>query len=180
MAIVSMEYDSDGPVLPGVKEASSLREAIRQTRPFDSVPVEALIALAWAHDRVSSVAEAPLRREKISRAQYNVLRILKGSPEGLQTHEVADRMIARAPNLTRLVDKLVAQGYLKREPCGKDRRVIWLRITPGGIALVERLQPLVVASVAESMGALSTKELEKMIRLLDRLGSLNRTREENP
>jgi DNA-binding MarR family transcriptional regulator len=106
----------------------SLKQAIKQTQEFQSEQVEALLTLIWAQDRIAQVANQPLRNVDLSSAQYNVLRILRGSPDGLPTREVVERMVTRAPNITRLVDKLEAKGYLKRRRISCDRRVIHLQI----------------------------------------------------
>jgi len=154
-----------------MKRSASLREAIRQTKPFESLQVEALLTLSWAGDRLLDAVHVPLREEDLTMPQYNVLRILRGTPGGLQTHEVCDRMVARAPNLTRLVDRLEAKGLLRRQRSSRDRRVITLRITEAGSALVERVTLPLVRAVNHAMRTLSTPELRELVRMLNLLGS---------
>ena len=148
---------------------ATLTEAIRQTRPFDSPRVEALLTLAWAADGVAQETDRPLRDRDISSAQYNVLRILRGSPQGLQVHEVVARMITRAPNITRLVDKLEARGRLTRTPCPEDRRAIILHIAPQGIRLLDELADPMKDAADRSAQGLSEPELTQLIDLLNRL-----------
>lgn len=76
----------------------------------------------------------------ISIQQYNILRILRGAKgEKVNMHTVKARMIDRAPNATRLSDKLLAKGLVERERCEEDRRVVYIRITPKGMDLLEKL-----------------------------------------
>ncbi len=151
--------------------AGSLREAIRQTRPFESKQTEAILTLIWAQDRVLERALVPLVEVDLSLAQYNVLRILRGSPEGMETHEVSDRLITRAPNLTRLVDKLQSKGLLRRRRCRTDRRVIYLEITPDGLRQLEVLDRPMADATRQAMHALSAGELDDLIRLLNRIAA---------
>jgi DNA-binding MarR family transcriptional regulator len=148
----------------------TLKEAIHQTRPFDSVQAEALLTLMWAWDRVARVANEPLRDLDLSAAQYNVLRILRGSPKGLQTYEVVSRMVTRAPNITRLVDKLEARGFIERRRCSEDRRVVYLLITPAGLEFVEKVGPDLAGATRRATAGLSEKEQRTLIHLLNKLG----------
>jgi len=148
---------------------ATLYQAIHQTRPFDSLPVEALVTLAWAFDRVSHQANAPLCEAGLSPAQYNVLRILRGTPEGLQTHQVVERLVTRAPNMTRLVDKLEAKGLLSRHRSRADRRVVRLRITSAGLELLGKLEQPVEAATREAMDGLDEPDQRRLIDLLTNL-----------
>lgn len=149
---------------------ASIREAIKQTRPFASPEVESFLTLARAWDVVAERGSIPILAEGLSVPQYNVLRILRGAgSEGLQTYQVVERMVARAPNITRLVDKLEAKGLLTRTRSTTDRRVVRLQITQAGLDLVGRLEGPVDACIADAMKALSVEELAELRTLLDRL-----------
>ena len=89
------------------------------------------VTLMRTSDVLHHAVEHALRPWGVSPEQYNVLRILQSAgAEGLPTLEIADRMIARAPNVTRLIDKMIEKGLARRERCGLDRRVV--RIWPTG------------------------------------------------
>src|ERR1700692_2517980 len=62
-----------------------------------------------------------LKTEDLSATQYNVLRILRGSPEGLPCGEIASRMITRDPDVTRLLDRMEKRGLISRSRDNKDR-----------------------------------------------------------
>jgi DNA-binding MarR family transcriptional regulator len=80
-----------------------------------------------------------LKAEDLSPTQYNVLRILRGTPEGLPSGEIANRMITRDPDVTRLLDRLEHRGLILRSRETKDRRVVMARITPRGLKRLARL-----------------------------------------
>src|ERR1017187_2224556 len=80
-----------------------------------------------------------LKPADLSTTQYNVLRILRGSPEGLPCGEIASRMITREPDITRLLDRLEKRGLISRCRETKDRRTVLTRITPEGLRLIGEL-----------------------------------------
>lgn len=152
-----------------MSDGVDIARTIRQERPFDSVQTEVLMTLIRATDRVTERANAPLRARGLTVPQYNVLRILRGSPDGLQTHQVVDRLVTRAPNITRVVDKLERKGLLTRCRSRSDRRVIGLRITPAGLRLLAELDEPMAASIREAMGGLDESELRELCVRLNRL-----------
>src|ERR1700758_5881299 len=80
-----------------------------------------------------------LKTEDLSATQYNVLRILRGAPDGLPCGEIASRMITRDPDITRLLDRLEKRGLISRCRETKDRRMVMVRIAPQGLELLARL-----------------------------------------
>jgi DNA-binding MarR family transcriptional regulator len=150
----------------------SIGQSIRQGRPFRSRETEALVALLCTADRVGDEFERALRPHGLSMQQYNVLRILRGAgPEGLRTCDVVSRMVSRAPNITRLVDKLEDKRLVARRRSEGDRRAIRLRITAAGRRLVASLDDTVAAADARAMRGLTPRELGTLTELLDRLRS---------
>ncbi|MGH7405585.1 MAG: MarR family transcriptional regulator, partial [Candidatus Methylomirabilales bacterium] len=100
--------------------------------------------------------------------QYNVLRILRGAgPDGLACREVCERMITRDPDVTRLVDRLEARGLIARERDRRDRRVVMVRITEGGLRLLRRLDDPITHLHTQNLGHLGTKRLQALVELLE-------------
>jgi DNA-binding MarR family transcriptional regulator len=81
-----------------------------------------------------------LKPEDISPTQYNVLRILRGSSDGLPCGEIARRMITRDPDVTRLLDRMEKRGLISRFRDSKDRRTVIGKITAEGLKLLVRLE----------------------------------------
>src|ERR1700727_2324984 len=93
----------------------------------------AFLDLLRTTDMLSRGLIAVLKTEDISSTQYNVLRILRGSPEGLPCGEIGQRMITRDPDITRLLDRLEKRGLIARWRDSKDRRMVLARIMPEGL-----------------------------------------------
>lgn len=147
---------------------AKLQDEIKQTKPFGSLEDEAFL-------NVLRTAEAFLWREaeflkpyEITLSQYNVLRILRGAePEGLICREISERMIARDPDVTKLLDRLEARGLVKRERQEKDRRVIIVRITPEGLKLVKEIDEPVLKMTENLLAHLGERKLKTLIELLE-------------
>lgn len=107
-----------------------------------------------------------LKQHQLSSNQYNVLRILRGAPEGLLCGEIGDRMISRDPDITRLLDRLEKRGLIGRCREDPDRRKILVRITPAGLALLASLHRPVCEMHRRQLGHLSPTQLRQLSRLL--------------
>jgi DNA-binding MarR family transcriptional regulator len=107
-----------------------------------------------------------LRAEDLSSTQYNVLRILRGAPEGLPCGEIASRMITRDPDITRLLDRLEKRGLISRCRETKDRRMVMARITPGGLKLLSRLDEPIQQGHRKQLGHLGRDRLRALVDLL--------------
>ena len=119
----------------------ALKRRIKQER-FDSPAHEAMLNLMVAADHVRERIDGVCSEYGITHGQYNALRILKGVyPEGHPRCEIAVRMLERAPDVTRLVDRLETQGLVERDRSEEDRRLSITRITPKGLDLLLQMQP---------------------------------------
>ena len=107
-----------------------------------------------------------LKAEELSATQYNVLRILRGSAEGLACGEIASRMITRDPDVTRLLDRLEKRGLISRCRETKDRRTVMARITPDGLKLLARLDEPVQSAHRKQLGHLGQERLRTLTELL--------------
>jgi len=114
--------------------------------PARNIPLEdqLFVAILKTADSLSQDAEQVIKSAGLTGTQYNVLRILRGAePEGLLCRGIAERMISRDPDMTRLLDRLEKQGWISRERQQDDRRVIITRITAEGLKLLKKLdQPV--------------------------------------
>jgi len=146
-----------------------LKQRLKQTAfesPFHEAMLNLMVATAHLRDRIDAVCEL----HQITTAQYNVLRILRGAhPAGYPRCEIAQRMIERAPDVTRLIDRLEEQGLAERGRSDEDRRLSVTRITPSGLALLGRMQPDVDA-VHETLAAkLTPDQARELSRLCESL-----------
>ena len=107
-----------------------------------------------------------LRADDLSPAQYNVLRILRGAPEGLPCGEIAKRMTTHDPDVTRLLDRMEKRDLISRARESRDRRVVVTRITHEGLKLVNGLDEPVQKIHRKLLGHLGNKGLRRLRELL--------------
>jgi DNA-binding MarR family transcriptional regulator len=152
------------------KTPISAGQAIHQTRPFQSLRQEAVVALLLAADAARETLQRGLEPHGVTLQQYNVLRILRGAgPTGLPTLEIGERMVERSPGVTRLIDRLVEKGMVTRRRASADRRQVVCRASARALKLLAELDPVVDALDASAAGDLSEVEVRQLVELLDRL-----------
>ena len=150
------------------RRSLSVAFEIRQSKPFRSVGQEGVLTLLRTAAVIQARGNELLADSGISVPQYNVLRILRGAgDEGLGTSAIRERMLDLNPGVTRLIDRLVAAGWVTRERHPEDRRAVKCRITKAGTALLAKLDPIVDGADHDLMTPLSPAEQRTLIRLLD-------------
>lgn len=111
-----------------------------------------------------------LRPYGISMQQFNILRILRGGKGWMTMNDIKGRMVEKAPNATRLADKLLEKEYVERRRSDEDRRVVYLRITSKGLDLLTELDVVLDGNkILEMMERVSLEEAEKASEILDKL-----------
>jgi DNA-binding MarR family transcriptional regulator len=131
-----------------------------------NVEEKAFVELLHTTDRLSRGIAAILKTEALSPTQYNVLRVLRGAPDGLPCGEIGRRLITREPDITRLLDRMEKRGLISRCRQTKDRRTVLTRITKAGLATVNRLDEPVQAIHRQQLGHLSRERLRTLTGLL--------------
>lgn len=149
---------------------TSIREDLKQTRPFRSASHEAYLALLRTADGARRHVSMVLEERHITLQQYNVLRILRGAgEEGLPTLAIGERMIERTPGITRLIDRMEAKVWVSRRRCTEDRRRVWCNITETGLSILDELDEPVATVDAVLEDVLAPQELRDLIGYLDRI-----------
>lgn len=124
----------------------TLMDEIKQTRPFPSRTAEAYLSILRTATVLEHEANEALRPFGLTHTQYNVLRILQGAGKaGLCGREVADRLIARVPDVSRLLDRMEDVDLIVRERDPDDRRHVTARIAARGKRLVADATPALEA-----------------------------------
>ncbi len=128
------------------------------------------VALVTANDRLNRAVAAFMKTWGITGTQYNVLRILRGAgPDGQRSQRIADDMISKVPDITRLVDRLVTAGLAERRTDADDRRVVKVVVTASGLDLLARMDEPIRALHEQVLGGMTSRDL-KIVR--DLLGEL--------
>lgn len=141
---------------------------IRQSK-FRSEHQKASINLVYTYGWVSERSREIFATEDITSQQFNILRILRGSdPEPLSTLQIRERMLDKMSDTSRIVDRLVVKGFVKKGTCKKDRRLVDVMITDKGKALLERLDKR-EDELDNILGSLTTEEAATLSYLLDKI-----------
>ncbi len=143
----------------------ALSRRLKQPR-FSSAAQEALLSVIVAANTLNDLMDRICEDFGITRPQYNVLRILRGvHPGGHARNEIACRMVDRASDITRLVDRLQARGLVKRSRGNSDQRQAVTGITAKGIRLLDKMRPRIDAHVAEVLRKLNDEDCRELSRL---------------
>ncbi|HVE70083.1 MAG TPA: MarR family transcriptional regulator [Thermoanaerobaculia bacterium] len=149
--------------------ASDLQRELKQSRPFVEPAEETAVSLLRTADLVRRTLTAVIEPHGLTLQQYNVLRILRGAgKDGLPTLEIAERMVEQTPGITRLIDRLEIKQRVERERSATDRRQVFVRITPSGLALLAQLDQPIRDAEREALGVVSDRQLAQLLSLLDR------------
>jgi DNA-binding MarR family transcriptional regulator len=145
--------------------ASSRRPA---TKKFDSLEQQAYLELWRAYDCLKALEDELFAKHDLSAQQYNALRLLRSvHPETMSTSTLGSRLVSRAPDMTRLLDKLEERRLVHRERKPGNRRVVEVGITAGGIELVRNLAAPVRECHKRQLGHLGEKALHTLIAALE-------------
>ena len=136
-------------------------------RHFDSLEQEAFLNLWRTYDRLRAAEDELFGQHDLTPQQYNALRLLRGvHPQTLPTLDLAARLVSRAPDITRLLDKLQQRDFVYRLRAPDNRRVVQIGISKSGLALLRKLDVPVRACHARQLGHLSQAQLRQLISLL--------------
>lgn len=131
---------------------------------------DALVAMMTASGHLLRDLDGACQEAGITHDQYNVLRILRGVyPEGHPRGEVSARLISRAPDVTRLLDRLAKGGFIKRDWHPSNRRLSIATITDAGLKLLAAADQNITAVQARYAAGLSDDELTALRRVCQRL-----------
>lgn len=145
-----------------------LEQDIRQDKFRNSrhkAMLNVLFTYGWIIERIKQF----LSKEDITHQQYNILRILRGSsPDPLSTLQIRERMLDKMSDTSRIVDRMVAKGLVKKVVCSKDKRLVDVTITEKGQKLLKRLD-VEQDHMEEIMQTLSEEQALELSNLLDKL-----------
>ncbi len=148
---------------------AKLADEIKMTKPFSLLEQEATLCVLRTADLLSQVAADALKPFDLTPSQFNILRILRGSPDGLACGQIAERMVNRDPDITRLLDRMEARNLLTRERSALDRRVVVTHISATGLELLKRVDPVMAEAHQQRLRGTSEKQLRQLIELLDKV-----------
>jgi len=147
--------------------APRIEEEIRQTRPFAHPSLRATVSLLRTATVLEHAVNEALRPHGITLTQFNVLRILRGAgARGLCGREIGERLIARVPDVSRLLDRMDAMGLIGRVRDAADRRHVTARIAPKGRRLLAAASPVVEGLARARFERLSAAAIDELVDAL--------------
>jgi DNA-binding MarR family transcriptional regulator len=136
--------------------------------PTVALEDQIFVAILKTADGLSQQAEQLIKSARLTMAQYNVLRILRGAePDGLLCRGISDRMISRDPDITRLLDRMESHAWITRQREKEDRRVVKTRITEEGLAVLKKLDQPVRELHKGQFSHMSASQLKTLAKLLE-------------
>lgn len=92
----------------------------------------------WMNEKLNKWFES----YDITQQQFNILRILRGAGQPLSTLQIRQRMLDKMSDTSRIVDRLVKKGMVKKSTCREDRRLVDVLLTDKGKKLLQQLDLL--------------------------------------
>ncbi|QEL15932.1 MarR family winged helix-turn-helix transcriptional regulator [Limnoglobus roseus] len=136
-------------------------------RRFDSPQQEAYLALWRTYDRLRAIEDELFAQFDLTAQQYNLLRLLQADrPAPVPVSRLSERLVSRAPDMTRILDRLETRGLVLRARSTEDRRAVFVSITQPGLELLRQIARPLAACHERQIGHLSGKELQSLIDLL--------------
>lgn len=146
----------------------SLEQDIQQSKfrnEHQKAVVNLLFTVSWLKEQTRAIFDP----EEITPQQFNILRILRGShPKPLSTQAIRDRMLEKMSDTSRIVDRLIVKGLVKKVTCESDRRLVDVQITDKGRKLLERID-LKENEMDEIVKGLNEAEAKELNQLLDKI-----------
>ena len=133
--------------------------------PHQKAAINLIYTLSWMREKTNTIFEA----EDITPQQFNILRILRGSfPQPLSTLQIRERMLEKMSDTSRIVDRLITKGLVKKLTCKNDRRLVDVIISDKGKKILERLDAR-QDEIDSVLGNLSEKDANILSDLLDKI-----------
>jgi DNA-binding MarR family transcriptional regulator len=146
---------------------SNLHEELGESQPFQVPEQEAYLNLVRTHALLSDEVAELFKQHHLSQPLYNVLKVVaRVGDAGMPSQSIAQYMVARDPDITRLVDRLQKDGLIERERDDQDRRIVRVRVTPSGLDAIEKLDPLIWKLHQQQLGHLNQEQIELLNQLL--------------
>ena len=140
-----------------------------QQEHFESEVQQAMLSILVSADFIKRKQLAVCGLKNLTHSQYNILRILKVKPAGYCRKEIIERMVEKAPDVTRLIDGLVSEKLAERVSSETDKRMSLTRITEKGINLLSELHEPMQLLAQEMNEIFSKHDLHMITELCGRI-----------
>jgi len=145
----------------------SLENEINQRKfrnEYQKSGINLIYTYNWMTEKINKIFDV----WDITPQQFNILRILRGAGQPLSTLQIRQRMLDRMSDTSRIVDRLVLKGLVKKSVCKLDRRLVDVTITDKGKKLLEKIDQYNDQMDAIMMN-LTEQEAKTLNELLDKI-----------
>ena len=147
-----------------------LEQEIKQVRPFSNPYQRASVNILYTHNWLVSKMNVLFEGSKVTRKQYNIMRILKGAAKPVSTAYIRERMLEKNSDVSRIVDRMFERGLIHKEVCPSDKRLVDVELTENGLELLSEINSK-MDDLDELFKNLDLKEIELLNELLDKIRS---------
>jgi len=150
--------------------AGRLADEIKQDGPFSSPQAEAVLNILRTAEAILQSSNLVLKPFDLTLTQFNVLRVLRDAgARGIACSELGERLVARDPDVTRLLDRMEQKHLVHRDRSHVDRRVVVATITRGGLKALKEAEGSHYRNMERIMAALSSQEILILTENLERV-----------
>ena len=149
----------------------SIEKDIKQKK-FRNEHQKSIINIIYTFNWVTEQSKVILERGDVTAQQFNILRILRGAGAPLSTLQIRQRMLDKMSDTSRIVDRLIVKGLVKKNVCKADKRLVDVNITDKGRKLLAKLDKYEEEMDAIA-GNLSEAEAKSLNKLLDKIRNSN-------
>lgn len=145
-----------------------IQEELKQNKPFPSLRQEVLVNISRTAAVLGYQFEITLKPYGITPTQFNVLRILRGAGKtGLFQHQIRERLVARVPDVPRLMKRMEQTGLISQSRDEVDRRAVLASISKTGLDLLLKIDRRIERMDKELLTSLNESQLKKLNELLN-------------
>lgn len=137
-------------------------------RKFRSEYQKAIVNLIYTYNWTTEQLKNIFDREDITMQQFNILRILRGSDKPLSTLQIRARMLDKMSDTSRIVDRLIIKGLVKKDVCISDKRLVDVTISEKGKELLQKLDAF-EPDIESILSSLTQEEAATLNKLLDKI-----------
>ncbi len=169
----SKQSSSIGTSSQPLQASSTLAQELGKRNPFDLLEEEVFVSLIRTCDLLTHQVPNLFAEHDLTPPLYNALRIVGGEQKvnahGITVGTISQRLVCRQPDTTRLVDRLEALGYVRRDSCKEDARRRMVRITPRGEEVLKSLHRPVRELHRKQFAHISRESLHQLNHLLQQV-----------
>lgn len=145
-----------------------IEAAIKQQKPFVNNKQKVSVNLIYTYGWLMSRSKNFFKPYGLTPQQYNILRILRGAGKPITTSLIRERMLDRMSDTTRMIDRMIIKGFVRKSSCSTDRRLVDISITEEGLSLLKVLDGR-SGEMENMMCKLSEEEADLLSNLLDKM-----------